>query len=662
MISVITKKFLHKKRMRQLLLITIFLLSFSLSFSQKKTSTNLSLFEIDSKPVTVGEFVYLYKKNHQGRAEEFTKEKIEEYLDLFINFKLKVNEAEVRRLDHDPEFVKELNSYKEELKKPFIAEVDLLKKLVEQTYDRLSEEVKASHILINVGPETSPSDTLKAFNKSLEIRRKIINGDDFEKLAREFSEDPSVKMNGGSLGYFSALQMVYPFEEAAFNLAVGEVSPPVRTQFGYHLIKSEDRRPSRGEVEVSHILIRGADEKAEAQIKDIYDQLQQGALWDSLCAEYSQDPGTKDKGGRLRPFGTGALASAPKFEDMAFSLEEVGSISKPVLTSFGWHIIRLEKIIPLPAFEELKASLERRVARDERMAISKTIVEQKRRKKYNYQADALLEKKLGLLTDSSLVKGAWTIDKTKAQAKDPIFLVGDKKYTMGDFTHYILNNQAPSKMNPSAYLHQLYNQFVDETLAEVEDKSLQQENPEYKNLVNEYREGILLFNIMEREVWNKASEDSLGQRKFYDENLNKYLADLRVNARIFSTGDKEFRDAIKTKIADGDSLSKEEIKKFKAVVNFKPYEKGESIAIDLISWTVGLHTAEADGMYYLVEVDKLIPPGRKKFEEVRAGIISDYQDQLEKEWLTKLRAKYPVKVYTKGKKKAIATLTGKEKS
>ena len=662
MISEIAKKFLHKKRMRQLLLITILLLSFSPSFSQKKTSANLTLFEIDSKPVTVDEFVYLYKKNHQGRTEEFTKEKIEEYLDLFINFKLKVNEAEVRELDHDPEFIKELNSYKEELKKPFIAEVDLLKKLVEQTYDRLREEVKASHILINVGPDASPSDTLKAFNKSLEIRKKIIDGEDFEKLAKEFSEDPSAKMNGGSLGYFSALQMVYPFEEAAFNLEVGEVSPPTRTQFGYHLIKTADRRPTRGEVEVSHILVRGADEKAEAQIKDIYDQLQKGALWDSLCAKYSQDPGTKDNGGRLRPFGTGALASAPKFEEMAFSMEEVGSISKPVLTSFGWHIIRLEKIIPIPPFEELKASLERRVARDERMAISKTIVEQKRRQKYNYQEDHLLEKKLVLLADSSLIEGQWARDKTKVQATDPLFTIGEKKFTIGDFEDFIISTQESSKLKPSAYVHELYDRFVGETLAEVEDRSLQRENPEYKNLVTEYREGILLFNIMEREVWNKASEDSLGQRKFYDENLNKYLADLRVNARIFSTEDKDFRDSVKTKIVNGDSLSKEDIKKFKAVVNFKSYEKGESVAIDLISWTVGLHAVEADGMYYLVEVDKLVPPGQKKFEEVRAGIISDYQDQLEKEWLNKLRAKYPVKVYTKGKKKAIATLTGKEKS
>lgn len=488
-----------------------------------------------------------------------------------------------------------------------------------------------------------------------------MKGEDFEELAREFSEDPSAKVNGGSLGYFTALQMVYPFEEAAFHHAVGEVSMPTRTRFGYHLIKVEDRRPSLGEVEVSHILIRG-DEKAEKQINDVYDQLQQGANWDSLCSKYSQDPSTKENGGRLRAFGTGALASAPKFEEAAFAIKEIGAISKPVQTSFGWHIIRLERIIPLPPFEELKASLEKRVARDDRIALSKSIAEQKRRKKYNYQEDKLLEKNLQLLADSSLVQGNWRAGKTNALPTDPLFSVDKKVFRVSDFEAYLLKNQAESKMEPAAYIHDLFNQFVEGLLAEIEDTSLQQENPEYKNLVNEYREGILLFNIMEEEVWNKASNDSLGQRNYYNENLNKYLAELRVNARIFLTEDRTFRDAMKVKIDRGDSLTKEDIKKFKLVVNFKAYEKGESMAIDLITWTVGLHTAEAEGMYYLVEVEKLIPPGQKKFEEVRASIISDYQDQLEREWLQKLRAKYSVKVSGKGKKKAVAELTQKEKS
>ena len=646
---------------RKEFLIMIFIwVSFS-TYGQKRATGDLTLFEIDNKPVTVDEFVYLYNKNNQGRGDEFTKEKIEEYIDLLINFKLKVREAESRGIDASPEFIKELNGYKEELKKPFTAEVDELKRLTEQAYKRLGQEVKASHILINVGPEAEPADTLAAFNKVMAIRSRSMQGEDFEKLAREFSEDPSAKMNGGNLGYFSALQMVFPFEEAAYSQSVGEVSNPIRTQFGYHLIKVFDKRPSSGEVEVSHILIRGTDDSARKLIDDVYSQLQRNVNWDSLCVKYSQDPGTKDNGGRLRPFGLGALASAPKFEEVTFSLEKPGSISKPVQTSFGWHIIRLERKIPLPPFEELKASLEKRVARDERMAISKTLAEERRRKKFNYQESPLLKNRLELLSDSSLIEGNWRIDKT-VNDLDELFSIEGKPVFIKNFAAYIVSNQSPNKMSPNAFIQTLYNQFVEERLAAIEDIKLQQANPAYRKMVNEYREGILLFNIMEKEVWNKASTDSIGQRRFYDAHPEKYKAELRVEARIFSTEDDKFRDLMKMKIEKGDSLSRSDMKRFKSIVNFRSYEKGDNKVIDQISWSVGLHQLDTEGMYYLVEVSRLVPPGRKNFEEVRASVISDYQDLLEKEWISELKNKYPIKVNAKGKRKVIEELISKEKS
>lgn len=644
---------------RNFLIMIIIWVCFS-AHGQKKSPGDLTLFEIDSRPVTVDEFVYLYNKNNQGRKDEFTKEKIDEYIDLLINFKLKVREAESRGIDSLPEFIKELNGYKEELKKPFIAEVDELKRLTEQAYQRLGQEVKASHILINVGLEDAPADTLAAFNKIMDIRAKARQGEDFEKLAREFSEDPSAKINGGNLGYFSALQMVFPFEEAAYHMNVGEISNPIRTQFGYHLIKVFDKRPSSGEVEVSHILIRGSDDNAEKIIDDVYNQLQKDRNWDSLCAKYSQDPGTKDNGGRLRPFGLGALASAPKFEEAAFSLEEPGSVSRPVQTSFGWHIIRLERKIPLPPFEELKASLEKRVARDERMTLSKALAEERRRKKFNYQETPLLKNKLSQLADSSLIMSNWRLNKTGVNESEVLFTIEGKPVSVKDFASYLVSNQSPSKMTPGDYLQSLYDQFVDKKLASIEDMKLQQEYPAYRKLVNEYREGILLFNIMEKEVWNKASADSIGQRKYYDAHPEKYQADLRVEARIFSTEDEKFRDLIKVKLERGDTLTRDDTKRFKGIINFRSYEKGDNKVIDLISWSIGVHQLETDGMYYLVEVSELVPPGRKRFEEVRSSVISDYQDWLEMEWISGLKKKYPIKVNAKGKKRAIEKLITKE--
>lgn len=637
----------------------LFVLSVSSGLAQKKSDQAILLL-IDNRPTYVDEFVYLYKKNHQGREEEFTKEKIEEYLELFINFKLKVREADERKLGESDAFKKELNGYKEELRKPFIAESDLLDKLVEEAYARLTEEVKASHILIGLTQNASPSDTLAAYSKAVAVIEKLRQGADFEKLAAEISEDPSAKTNGGLLGYFTALQMVYPFEHAAYQLEVGEISNPVRSKFGYHVIKVLDKRPSRGEVEVSHILIRGADDGAKASAYEVYNKLQGGADWNQLCKDYSQDPGTKESGGRLRPFGSGALASAPQFEEVAFSLKEPGAISAPFQTSFGWHIVRLEKKILVPPLQELRPSLERRVARDDRMAISKSKVTEKRKEQFNFIPSDQVATKIALFADSSLIRGKWSAEKVIAEKNEPLFKLNNHSYIVSDFGRFIEANQTPVALSPGDQAQKLFDSYVEELLAETEDSQLQQSNPEYKTLVNEYREGILLFSIMEQEVWNKASEDSVGQRNFYQQNMAKYQAGNRVEARIFSTTNQSVRDSVLQKIQQGDTLTASDLKKFKSVSPFRAYEKGEHKAIDLVNWTIGVQKADADGMYYLVEINRLVPPGYKEFEEIRATVISDYQDYLEKIWIDELKSKYAIRINAKGKKKAIAELTSEK--
>ncbi|MEQ9412957.1 MAG: peptidylprolyl isomerase, partial [Cyclobacteriaceae bacterium] len=395
--------------MRSKLLTVVFVMLFASLANGQKNEKDLLLFSINDKVVNVNEFVYLYNKNHQGKSGEFTKEKIEEYLELFINFKLKVAEAESRGMDLKPEFKEELNTYKEELRKPFVAETDVLDKLAKEAYNRLGWEVKASHILFNVQQDASPSDTLAVYNKAKAIRERAIGGESFEKLAREFSEDPSAKSNAGVLGYFSALQMVYPFEEAVYHLSVGEISEPVRTKFGYHVIKLDDKRPSSGEVEVSHILIRGAGEDTKQTVDEVYTKLKENGNWDELCKQYSQDPGTKDNGGRLRPFGPGALASAPKFEEVAFSMSKPGEVSVPFQTSFGWHIIRFEKKIPLPPFSELEESLKRKVARDDRMGISKSAEVEKRKRELKYSESNEAMSRIWEIADSSLIQGKWNV-------------------------------------------------------------------------------------------------------------------------------------------------------------------------------------------------------------------------------------------------------------
>jgi peptidyl-prolyl cis-trans isomerase SurA len=624
---------------------------------------SLTLFTVSNKEVTTDEFLHLYNKNSQNKTEDSTEQSVKEYLDLLVNFKLKIAEAQSRGLDTTQKFNKEFKTYREELKRPYRAEPDALDKLTRDTYQRLTEEVKASHILIMVKPDSPPADTLAAYEKIMQARTRVLKGENFEKVAAEVSEDPSAKYNFGSLPYFTAMQMVYPFEEAAYNTRPGEISPVIRTQFGYHVLIVEGRQPARGEVEVSHILLRANspdDKIAKGKIFEVYDQLKAGRNWDEVCKEYSDDAATKNSGGRLRPFGIGALASVPEFETVAFLMKQPGDLSDPFQSNIGWHIIRLEKKIPLPPFSEMEAGLKRKLSRDERLQISKQALSDKRKREYEFTEDRSVKEKVFVLADSSLIKGKWQFsggDELKVQT---LFSIQGKPVSVSHYIQYIKVNQTSVSMSPSAYMKQLYDGFAEDKILEAEEMKLQRDHPEFKNLLNEYREGILLFDIMESEVWNKASEDTVGQRKFYEANKTRYQAGDRIEARIFTAADKSVIDGIISKVNGGDSLTNADLKKFKSIQPFRLYEKKDSKVIDRINWATGLEQTELDGQFYLVEVKRLVAPGVKSFDEARSGIISDYQDYLEKEWLVELRKKFPVKINTKGKKFVLAELTKKK--
>lgn len=633
------------------LLLLIFCTSGFSQNKKKETERSPLVFRVNKQAVFADEFIYLYKKNHT-KPEDFKEAKINEYLQLLINFKLKIEEAKSRGMDTTKAFVKEFSGYKEELKKPYQVGGDELDRLTKQAYERLKEEVKASHILVNVAVDASPEDTTKAFQKISAIRQRIINGEDFQKLASELSEDPSAKSNAGNLGYFTAMQMVFPFENAAYKLAPGEVSNPVRSRFGYHLLKLDDRRQTRGEVEVSHILLRteNNDAKVKNKMFDIYDQLKAGKSWDELCAESSEDANTKNAGGRLRPFGVGALAAVPEFEQMAFTMQKEGEISDPFQSNIGWHIIRLEKKIPLPPYKEVEASLKKKVARDERMQISKKAQLIKKRKDFLFTENAETKKLLSQLADSSLVKANWSFSGETQNLTRPVFSLLGKPYTLSDFVKYVKNHQTVSSVSPKTRLDELYDAFVEEKINQLEDEKIFNDNPEYRNLLVEYKEGIMLFEIMEKEVWNKASKDSIGQRTYYDLNKENYKAGDRVEARVFATLEKEQIDELKKKILAGDTIKKADLKKFKSVIGVKAYEKGESKAIDKISWVIGLQETQIDNVFYLIDVERLLTPGYKTFDEARASVISEYQDFLEKSWLQSLKKKYKVDVARKGTK------------
>jgi peptidyl-prolyl cis-trans isomerase SurA len=647
------------------LLCSVFFSIAGLSQPLDKTSkTPKVLFKVNKKPVTVDEFLYLYKKNHQHPEKDFTEEKINEYLLLFINFKLKVEEAKSRKLDTTKVFLTEYNGYRDELRKPYLPDASMVDSLVKLTYSRLQEEISASHILVALKPDATPGDTTKAYLEIMELRNRIVAGEDFAKIASEHSDDPSAKVNGGNLGYFTSMQMVYPFENAAYSTPVGNISHPVRTKYGYHILKVSDRRPARQEVEVSHILVRtGRDrdnDKAKNSIFNLHDQLRGGVSWNELCAKFSEDASTKDDGGKLKPFGTGDMSSVPEFEKIAFSLNEPGEISDPFQTQYGWHIVRLERKIPKPTYEEMKASLRSKVTRDERTALSKKDLQNKLRNEYEFTENQGQRNLLMSLADSSLQQAKWNPAIPTGQEKKMIFALNGKSYTLTDAITYAKTNQRPSKLAPAKYLDQLYNDFIDKLIIELVEERIMKEHPEYKFLLQEYYEGILLFDIMEKEVWTKASHDSVGQRSYYLSHKSDFMTAERANVTLYSADNGGFRAPLEKLIADSAKNSIETlITQHKVKMEAGYFKRDEKAVLRDVPWTRGVYSAENNGIYYLAWLKEILPAGLMSFEEAKPAVISDYQEFLEKNWLAQLKKKYQVKVNEKGKQYILQQLQAK---
>lgn len=641
--------------------ISLLFASFS-ALSQSPTKKEKVLFTVAGEPILSEEFIYLFNKNHQQKPEQYTIKNIEEYISLYTKFKLKVKEARIRGYDTTAKFKDEFAGYKEALRKPYLPDTKLTDSLARMAYERLQTEVKASHILIRIPENATPNDTSAAWNKIKDIEQKLKNGDDFASLAVQFSEDPSAKTNEGNLGYFSAFQMVYPFETGAFQTPVGQVSTVVRTRFGYHLIKVLDKRSAQGEVEVSHIMVRLGNGRTSEQAKEvafeIYDRLNAGMNWDELCRTYSEDANSKDSGGKLRPFGTGAFASVPEFEAAAFSLTQPGTYTAPFSTAYGWHIVKLERKIPVGTFAELEASLKNRVSRDERMQNAKRIVQQSLRKKYSFKEFESAKSKLYNLADSTLQQGRWNPPITSFE-KEVLFSLQNSKVAVKDFVAYVKKNQRQTKVPSNQYLQQLQDNYIQQKIEELVEADLTKNNPEYRYLSQEYYEGILLFDIMEKEVWAKASNDSTGLEQYYQAQKQNYTGNERANIIVYQSADQKSIDAIALTLQNQQEIKSEFLKQNNIKKEEGKFQKGERNFLAQIPWQKGNHPLALNGNYYLVQLIEVLPAGILPLDEVRGKVIGDYQITLENDWLKILEKKYPVKMNAKAKKYVLSALVKK---
>ncbi len=618
------------------------------------------LMTVGGDPVTKGEFESIYRKNNQKDTKSDRKA-LEEYLELFTNFKLKVKAAKDAGKDTVKAFQNELKGYRKQLAQPYLTDKDVNDKLINEAYERMKKDVRASHILIKLGSDPSPKDTLIAFNKIMGLRNRVLKGEDFGVLASANSDDPSAKQNAGDLGYFTSMMMVYPFENAAYTTPVGQISMPVRTKFGYHILKVVDTRDAQGQVHVAHIMVKvpeNAKDSAVAisrkKIEEIADKVKKGEDFASLASNFSDDRTSGKNGGQLPWFGTGKMV--PDFEKAAFDLKKDGDVSSIIQTQYGFHIIKRLERKGVQAFDEVKAELKQKVSKDSRSQVSRNSVISKIKAENSFKEDpkALIE--LISKVDTSYYNGKWKAESAAGLTK-PLFNLGDVTFTQQDLAKFISENQSKQSKESSldGLVRKAYDAWKDDKIIAFEDAKLESKYQDFRLLMQEYRDGILLFEITDENVWSKALKDSAGMAGFYENNKLNYMWGDRLEAVIYKAKDlkiaKESRKLVDKKIKKGTSI--EEITKkvnassqLNLQVEEGVFSKGDNETIDKITWIEGVSPdiINPDGSVTFVEVKKKMAPMPKSISEARGLITADYQTFLEKEWIEQLKKKYTVNV------------------
>ena len=618
---------------------------FSVATVQAQSKDDAIFIDFGDEKITKAEFKRVYQKNNSG--EIISKSMVGEYLDLYINFKLKVKEAVSREMDKNPAFIRELSGYRKQLAQPYLTADGIIEELKKEAYDRLQYDVKASHILIKLDQDASSEDTAAAYKRAVRVKKNLENGQDFELMAKQYSDDPSAKTNAGNLGYFTAFYMVYPFESAAYNTEVGEISDIVRTQFGYHVLKVVDKRPSVGNIQVAHILISNDQELSktddpEGKIKEIYAKIEQGEKFEDLAAQFSDDTRSAADGGILPMFGVGRMV--PEFEKAAFDLKADGDISEPFSTPYGWHIVKRIQHAPIGSFETVEAEMMQKIKKDSRANLSQASVINKIKNQYGFSENLKERDDFYKIIDSSFFKGTWTAEAAKGLTKE-ILKIGVKSVSQQDFANYLENNKSKKVIDSRVLVNARYDAFKRASILEYKNNKLDEEYPDFRYLMQEYHDGILLFNLTDELVWSKAVKDTNGLQDFYTKNKENYKWDRRVDAVVFSALNKKVAESVKTMLKEGKDAKEimEEINRASQLnlrYETKKYLKGENEIVDQVKWEKGIsENISLNGRVHFVQIEEVIEPTYKALDDSRGLITSDYQNFLEKEWIESLRSK-----------------------
>lgn len=494
----------------------LLILLINLSVSRGQNTLSDTLFTIDQQPYSSAQFLKLYLNNKLLSSNQ-SPLALDKALDLYIDFHLKVLDAKSNRLDTLKQNRREFNSFRNKLLKPYINPAHITKEKIEQAYERKQEFLSVQHILIKLKNEPTPGDTLKAFKKAIRIRDLLLKGESFPKVARTYSADLSVRSNKGKLGYFTVFQMIYKFESAAYKLKINEISQPVRTRFGYHLIQLLDRTPNPGKIRVAHLVISFPNKssyrqklEAKKKIDSLYSLLKQGINFTMLTKKYSTDHKTAPKGGVLPWFGAFEMDS--HFEKTAFALPYNGAFSTPIKTPLGWHIIKRIDRKPNPSLQECYQDIISQIRKDGRCNLPEKTFIKSLRKKYKVKEN------------KHLLSNFYSIlDYAYADLTEPLITINNIPYSQEEFVKYLgLQSSKEINENFKDYINRIYDNFVNNCILAFHKERLLDNHPEIKELLEETLNGLLVFNITKKKIWIPAQKHPHKLQKFFQHRIAQY--------------------------------------------------------------------------------------------------------------------------------------------
>ena len=642
--SKLTSKTVKPMNLRNLIIFLITILSLKSNCQVKDV-----LFTVGSDSVFASEFIRVYNKNLDLVQDESQKD-VDEYLKLFTNYKLKLIEARALDLDKNPLYLRELSNYKKQLASSFMKDSKVTDALVEEAYERISYDINANHILVKVDEDANPEDTLIAYNKILKFRDRASN-EGFEKVRSEVHNGQTIF--GEKLGYFSGFKMVYKFENVAFNTQVGGISMPFRTRFGYHIVNVLDKRLSRGERTVAHIMLINKEgdslaEKPEVKIQEIYKKITQGEDFESLAKQFSDDKNSAPKGGMLTPFSGGQL-NVQEFEDIAFGLENEGDVSMPFKTNYGWHIVKLYNKKPIADFEAIKTELIEKVKRDDRSKLIDDALVTKLRKLYKINKEQPALKYFESIFNDDYFKRTWKLPSDFTSEKI-LLKIGKKQYSFLNFGEYLEKTQRSpiQKGSYSFIISNKYESFLNEKLVEYHEDNLEDENEDFANIVKEYRDGLLLFELMESTIWNASKTDSIGIQEYYNNHMTEYVSPKTIDAVVASSTKQKTIKKVSKLLDQGMDLDQ-----IKSLVNSNDnieviftqgmIEENHQSIPEGFDFKEGISKIyNHNNAYVAVLVKTIIPETLKTFDEAKGSVISDYQTQKEENWIKQLKEKYKI--------------------